>query len=79
MPVLPCVFAVPGGGAGPCGLRAAVELAMLGARVVLVEKRTKSSSASTCSISGPSPSTTFGTRAPRSSYGRFCTGSWTTS
>lgn len=26
-------------GAGPCGLRAAIELAFLGARVVLVEKR----------------------------------------
>ncbi|XP_066867688.1 F-actin-monooxygenase MICAL1 isoform X2 [Kogia breviceps] len=61
-------------GAGPCGLRAAVELAMLGARVVLVEKRTKFSRHNVLHLW---PFTIHDLRAlgAKKFYGRFCTGS----
>ncbi|XP_062952408.1 F-actin-monooxygenase MICAL1 isoform X2 [Cynocephalus volans] len=60
-------------GAGPCGLRAAVELAMLGARVVLVEKRTKFSRHNVLHLW---PFTIHDLRAlgAKKFYGRFCTG-----
>ncbi|XP_051710403.1 F-actin-monooxygenase MICAL1 isoform X2 [Oryctolagus cuniculus] len=60
-------------GAGPCGLRAAVELAMLGARVVLVEKRTTFSRHNVLHLW---PFTIHDLRAlgAKKFYGRFCTG-----
>uniref|UniRef100_G1P102 Molecule interacting with CasL protein 1 n=1 Tax=Myotis lucifugus TaxID=59463 RepID=G1P102_MYOLU len=59
-------------GAGPCGLRAAVELALLG-RVVLVEKRTKFSRHNVLHLW---PFTIHDLRAlgAKKFYGRFCTG-----
>ncbi|KAM6184568.1 F-actin-monooxygenase MICAL1 [Rhynchocyon petersi] len=61
-------------GAGPCGLRASVELALLGARVVLVEKRTKFSRHNVLHLW---PFTIQDLRAlgAKKFYGRFCTGS----
>ncbi|XP_057593663.1 F-actin-monooxygenase MICAL1 isoform X2 [Hippopotamus amphibius kiboko] len=61
-------------GAGPCGLRAAAELAMLGAQVVLVEKRTKFSRHNVLHLW---PFTIHDLRAlgAKKFYGRFCTGS----
>ncbi|XP_012924409.1 F-actin-methionine sulfoxide oxidase MICAL1 isoform X3 [Heterocephalus glaber] len=60
-------------GAGPCGLRAAVELALLGAQVVLVEKRTKFSRHNVLHLW---PFTIHDLRAlgAKKFYGRFCTG-----
>ncbi|XP_028624878.1 F-actin-monooxygenase MICAL1 [Grammomys surdaster] len=60
-------------GAGPCGLRAAVELALLGARVVLVEKRTKFSRHNVLHLW---LFTIQDLRAlgAKKFYGRFCTG-----
>ncbi|XP_058422466.1 F-actin-monooxygenase MICAL1 [Diceros bicornis minor] len=60
-------------GAGPCGLRAAVELALLGAHVVLVEKRTKFSRHNVLHLW---PFTIHDLRAlgAKKFYGRFCTG-----
>uniref|UniRef100_A0A2I2YK45 [F-actin]-monooxygenase MICAL1 n=1 Tax=Gorilla gorilla gorilla TaxID=9595 RepID=A0A2I2YK45_GORGO len=60
-------------GAGPCGLRVAVELALLGARVVLVEKRTKFSRHNVLHLW---PFTIHDLRAlgAKKFYGRFCTG-----
>lgn len=60
-------------GAGPCGLRAAVELALLGARVVLVEKRRKFSRHNVLHLW---PFTIHDLRAlgAKKFYGRFCTG-----
>ncbi|ERE82369.1 F-actin-monooxygenase MICAL1 isoform X1 [Cricetulus griseus] len=60
-------------GAGPCGLRTAVELALLGARVVLVEKRTKFSRHNVLHLW---PFTIHDLRAlgAKKFYGRFCTG-----
>ncbi|XP_012578694.1 PREDICTED: protein-methionine sulfoxide oxidase MICAL1 isoform X2 [Condylura cristata] len=60
-------------GAGPCGLRAAVELAFLGARVILVEKRTKFSRHNVLHLW---PFTIHDLRAlgAKKFYGRFCTG-----
>ncbi|XP_027630932.1 F-actin-monooxygenase MICAL1 isoform X2 [Tupaia chinensis] len=60
-------------GAGPCGLRAAVELALLGARVVLVEKRSKFSRHNVLHLW---PFTIHDLRAlgAKKFYGRFCTG-----
>ncbi|XP_017169310.1 F-actin-monooxygenase MICAL1 isoform X5 [Mus musculus] len=60
-------------GAGPCGLRAAVELALLGARVVLVEKRIKFSRHNVLHLW---PFTIHDLRAlgAKKFYGRFCTG-----
>ncbi|CAO2627902.1 [F-actin]-monooxygenase MICAL1 [Lemmus lemmus] len=60
-------------GAGPCGLRAAVELALLGARVVIVEKRTKFSRHNVLHLW---PFTIHDLRAlgAKKFYGRFCTG-----
>ncbi|KAF6115029.1 microtubule associated monooxygenase, calponin and LIM domain containing 1 [Phyllostomus discolor] len=60
-------------GAGPCGLRAAVELALLGARVVLVEKRTKFSRHNVLHLW---PFTIHDLRAlgAKKFFGRFCTG-----
>ncbi|XP_077911009.1 F-actin-monooxygenase MICAL1 isoform X5 [Halichoerus grypus] len=60
-------------GAGPCGLRAAVELALLGARVLLVEKRTKFSRHNVLHLW---PFTIHDLRAlgAKKFYGRFCTG-----
>ncbi|XP_074166227.1 F-actin-monooxygenase MICAL1 isoform X1 [Sminthopsis crassicaudata] len=60
-------------GAGPCGLRTAVELALLGARVVLVEKRTKFSRHNVLHLW---PFTIHDLRGlgAKKFYGRFCTG-----
>ncbi|XP_067166584.1 F-actin-monooxygenase MICAL1 [Apteryx mantelli] len=60
-------------GAGPCGLRAAIELALLGARVVLVEKR---GSFSRNNVLHLWPFTIHDLRAlgAKKFYGRFCTG-----
>ncbi|XP_062451219.1 F-actin-monooxygenase MICAL1 isoform X2 [Rhea pennata] len=60
-------------GAGPCGLRVAIELALLGARVVLVEKR---DSFSRNNVLHLWPFTIHDLRAlgAKKFYGRFCTG-----
>uniref|UniRef100_A0A8C3XL96 Molecule interacting with CasL protein 1 n=1 Tax=Chelydra serpentina TaxID=8475 RepID=A0A8C3XL96_CHESE len=60
-------------GAGPCGLRTAIELAFLGARVVLVEKR---DSFSRNNVLHLWPFTIHDLRAlgAKKFYGRFCTG-----
>ncbi|XP_068774072.1 F-actin-monooxygenase MICAL1 isoform X2 [Struthio camelus] len=60
-------------GAGPCGLRTAIELALLGARVVLVEKR---DSFSRNNVLHLWPFTIHDLRAlgAKKFYGRFCTG-----
>ncbi|XP_075631805.1 F-actin-monooxygenase MICAL1 isoform X3 [Balearica regulorum gibbericeps] len=60
-------------GAGPCGLRAAIELALLGARVVLLEKR---DSFSRNNVLHLWPFTIHDLRAlgAKKFYGRFCTG-----
>ncbi|XP_055981081.1 F-actin-monooxygenase MICAL1-like [Sorex fumeus] len=60
-------------GAGPCGLRAAVELALLGARVVVVEKRRKFSRHNVLHLW---PFTIHDLRGlgAKKFYGRFCTG-----
>lgn len=75
MPCLPCPVPLQClvVGAGPCGLRAAVELALLGARVVLVEKRTKFSRHNVLHLW---PFTIHDLRAlgAKKFYGRFCTG-----
>ncbi|XP_019369672.1 PREDICTED: protein-methionine sulfoxide oxidase MICAL1 isoform X3 [Gavialis gangeticus] len=61
-------------GAGPCGLRTAIELAFLGARVVVVEKR---DSFSRNNVLHLWPFTIHDLRAlgAKKFYGRFCTGS----
>uniref|UniRef100_A0A8B9C6C3 Molecule interacting with CasL protein 1 n=1 Tax=Anser brachyrhynchus TaxID=132585 RepID=A0A8B9C6C3_9AVES len=60
-------------GAGPCGLRAAIELALLGARVVLLEKRDAFSRNNVLHLW---PFTIHDLRAlgAKKFYGRFCTG-----
>uniref|UniRef100_K7FEY9 F-actin monooxygenase n=1 Tax=Pelodiscus sinensis TaxID=13735 RepID=K7FEY9_PELSI len=60
-------------GAGPCGLRTAIELAFLGARVVLVEKRDTFSRNNVLHLW---PYTIHDLRAlgAKKFYGRFCTG-----
>ncbi|KAM9369359.1 F-actin-monooxygenase MICAL1 [Phaethornis superciliosus] len=60
-------------GAGPCGLRVAIELALLGARVVLVEKRDTFSRNNVLHLW---PFTIHDLRAlgAKKFYGRFCTG-----
>uniref|UniRef100_A0A8C3NSC4 Molecule interacting with CasL protein 1 n=1 Tax=Cyanoderma ruficeps TaxID=181631 RepID=A0A8C3NSC4_9PASS len=60
-------------GAGPCGLRAAIELALLGAHVVLLEKR---DSFSRNNVLHLWPFTIHDLRAlgAKKFYGRFCTG-----
>ncbi|CAM9836926.1 unnamed protein product [Bubo scandiacus] len=60
-------------GAGPCGLRAAIELVLLGTRVVLVEKR---DSFSRNNVLHLWPFTIHDLRAlgAKKFYGRFCTG-----
>ncbi|XP_068852147.1 F-actin-monooxygenase MICAL1 isoform X5 [Aphelocoma coerulescens] len=60
-------------GAGPCGLRVAIELALLGARVVLLEKR---DSFSRNNVLHLWPFTIHDLRAlgAKKFYGRFCTG-----
>ncbi|XP_043389370.1 F-actin-monooxygenase MICAL1 isoform X5 [Chelonia mydas] len=60
-------------GAGPCGLRTAIELAFLGARVVLVEKR---DSFSRNNVLHLWPFTIHDLRVlgAKKFYGRFCTG-----
>uniref|UniRef100_A0A8B9TKD4 Molecule interacting with CasL protein 1 n=1 Tax=Anas platyrhynchos TaxID=8839 RepID=A0A8B9TKD4_ANAPL len=60
-------------GAGPCGLRVAIELALLGARVVLVEKRDAFSRNNVLHLW---PFTIHDLRAlgAKKFYGRFCTG-----
>ncbi|XP_054991588.1 F-actin-monooxygenase MICAL1-like [Sorex araneus] len=60
-------------GAGPCGLRAAVELALLGAHVVVVEKRRKFSRHNVLHLW---PFTIHDLRGlgAKKFYGRFCTG-----
>ncbi|XP_051495129.1 F-actin-monooxygenase MICAL1 isoform X2 [Apus apus] len=60
-------------GAGPCGLRVAIELALLGARVVLLEKRDTFSRNNVLHLW---PFTIHDLRAlgAKKFYGRFCTG-----
>ncbi|NXP78521.1 MICA1 monooxygenase, partial [Ramphastos sulfuratus] len=60
-------------GAGPCGLRVAIELALLGARVVLLEKR---DSFSRNNVLHLWPFTIHDLRmlGAKKFYGRFCTG-----
>ncbi|XP_040472545.1 F-actin-monooxygenase MICAL1 isoform X2 [Falco naumanni] len=60
-------------GAGPCGLRVAIELALLGARVVLLEKR---DSFSRNNVLHLWPFTIHDLRAlgAKKFYGQFCTG-----
>ncbi|CAL8326049.1 unnamed protein product [Merluccius merluccius] len=60
-------------GAGPCGLRAAVELALLGAQVLVVEKR---ESFSRNNVLHLWPYTIYDLRGlgAKKFYGRFCTG-----
>uniref|UniRef100_A0A8C4ZU04 Molecule interacting with CasL protein 1 n=1 Tax=Gadus morhua TaxID=8049 RepID=A0A8C4ZU04_GADMO len=60
-------------GAGPCGLRAAVELALLGAQVLVVEKR---ASFSRNNVLHLWPYTIYDLRGlgAKKLYGRFCTG-----
>ncbi|CAL8251008.1 unnamed protein product [Arctogadus glacialis] len=60
-------------GAGPCGLRAAVELALLGAQVLVVEKR---ASFSRNNVLHLWPYTVYDIRelGAKKLYGRFCTG-----
>uniref|UniRef100_G3UQV1 Molecule interacting with CasL protein 1 n=1 Tax=Meleagris gallopavo TaxID=9103 RepID=G3UQV1_MELGA len=60
-------------GAGPCGLRTAIELTLLGARVVLLEKR---DSFSRNNVLHLWPFTIHDLRAlgAKKFYGRFCTG-----
>ncbi|XP_056674637.1 F-actin-monooxygenase MICAL1 isoform X2 [Monodelphis domestica] len=60
-------------GAGPCGLRTAVELALLGARVVLVEKRTKFSRHNVLHL-WPFTIQDLRGLGAKKFYGRFCTG-----
>ncbi|XP_037337079.2 F-actin-monooxygenase mical1 [Pungitius pungitius] len=60
-------------GAGPCGLRTAIELALLGAQVVLLEKR---ESFSRNNVLHLWPFTIYDLRGlgAKKFYGRFCTG-----
>ena len=60
-------------GAGPCGLRTAIELALLGARVVVLEKR---DSCARNNVLRLWPCTIHDLRAlgAKKFYGRFCTG-----
>ncbi|CAB1336639.1 unnamed protein product [Coregonus sp. 'balchen'] len=60
-------------GAGPCGLRTAIELALLGAQVVLLEKR---DSFSRNNVLHLWPYTIYDLRglAAKTFYGKFCTG-----
>lgn len=60
-------------GAGPCGLRVAIELALLGAHVVLLEKR---DSFSRNNVLHLWPFTIHDLRmlGAKKFYGRFCTG-----
>ncbi|XP_074043418.1 F-actin-monooxygenase MICAL1 [Macrotis lagotis] len=60
-------------GAGPCGLRSAVELALLGARVVVVEKRTKFSRHNVLHL-WPFTIQDLRGLGAKKFYGRFCTG-----
>ncbi|KAK2851884.1 hypothetical protein Q5P01_008160 [Channa striata] len=61
-------------GAGPCGLRTAIELALLGAQVVVLEKR---ESFSRNNVLHLWPYTIFDLRGlgAKKFYGKFCTGS----
>lgn len=60
-------------GAGPCGLRTAIELALLGAHVVVLEKR---DSFSRNNVLHLWPYTIYDLRglAAKKFYGKFCTG-----
>lgn len=60
-------------GAGPCGLRTAIELALLGAQVVVLEKR---DSFSRNNVLHLWPYTIYDLRglAAKKFYGKFCTG-----
>lgn len=61
-------------GAGPCGLRTAIELALLGAQVVVLEKRERFSRNNVLHLW---PFTIYDLRGlgAKKFYGRFCTGS----
>lgn len=61
-------------GAGPCGLRTAIELSLLGAQVVVLEKR---ESFSRNNVLHLWPYTIYDLRAlgAKKFYGKFCTGS----
>lgn len=61
-------------GAGPCGLRTAIELSLLGAQVVVVEKREAFSRNNVLHLWPFSISDLRGLGA-KTFYGKFCTGS----
>lgn len=61
-------------GAGPCGLRTAIELALLGAQVVLLEKR-KSFSRNNVLHLWPYTIRDLRNLAAKKFYGKFCSGS----
>ncbi|NXG43114.1 MICA1 monooxygenase, partial [Psilopogon haemacephalus] len=60
-------------GAGPCGLRVAIELALLGAQVVLLEKRDSFSRNNVLHL-WPFTIHDLRTLGAKKFYGRFCTG-----
>jgi len=61
-------------GAGPCGLRTAIELALLGAQVVVLEKRESFSRNNVLHLWPYTISDLRGLGAKKF-YGKFCTGS----
>lgn len=61
-------------GAGPCGLRTAIELSLLGSQVVLVEKRESFSRNNVLHLWPFSICDLRGLGA-KTFYGKFCTGS----
>lgn len=61
-------------GAGPCGLRTAVELALLGAQVVLLEKRTSFSRNNVLHL-WPYTIRDLRNLGAKKFYGKFCSGS----
>lgn len=70
VPLLQCLVL----GAGPCGLRTAIELALLGAQVVLLEKR-KSFSRNNVLHLWPYTIRDLRNLGAKKFYGKFCCGS----
>jgi len=60
-------------GAGPCGLRAAIELVLLGARVVLLEKRDSFSRNNVLHL-WPFLITDLKNLGAKKFFGKFCAG-----